>query len=231
MRVERPHQRAIGERHARAEQVRVAREMRLEQPQEIGEVRFDPRDGGGRNAERGDAPAHPVGEARGGLRVARAGSEIRAGLGFALREVPAVVHGRQHQELVGVELEEQRDGAQQGRARVERRSRHARLERVEDLAGVLPGLVLGRDQDRDEGEARARNDHVSIGRAGRELLDVGHRLVAQRRTHLGREVGDLGGVEQERLGGAHATIGTSATDSSVRISKAARFAVRRRRRG
>src|SRR5262249_26043862 len=75
------------------------------------------------------------------------------------------------------------------------------LERVEDLARVLPGIARGSHNDRDEAEPGAREDHLAVDRGRRQVLDVANALQAQRRPHLGREVGDLGGVEAVR--GAH----------------------------
>ena len=128
-------------------------------------------------------------------RIAVHGGEVGARLGDAGGEAPAVVHRRQHQELVGVELEEVREHAQHRIAGIERRIGEARLEVVEDDAGVLPGLVAIGDDDRDEREAGARHDDVAVGLRRRQELHVRHALVAQRRPHLGGEVGDVGAVE------------------------------------
>src|SRR5262249_36936326 len=71
------------------------------------------------------------------------------------------------------------------------------LERVEDVARVLPRVVLGGDYERDHGEPRARPDHLPVRRPGRQNLDVRHALVAERGPDLGGEVRYVGGVQPE----------------------------------
>ncbi len=121
VRVERAQQRTVCERHARAEQRSVFGEMRGERVEQIGEVRFDRRVRFGPHAEHRDRAAHAVRELARARRVAGGGGEVGARLALALGEAPAVVHRRQHQELVGVELEQVRDDALHRRRRVQRR--------------------------------------------------------------------------------------------------------------
>ena len=84
------------------------------------------------------------------LLAAHHGDEARARRGLAELAAPAVVHGRDHGELVGVELDQVGGDALHGGRRKERRVGVARLQAVVDVRGVLPGLVLGRDQHGDE---------------------------------------------------------------------------------
>ena len=130
------------------------------------EVRLDRRRRRRGDAEERQRPVHPIREARRGLGLGRHRDEVGTRLRDALREAPAVVHRRQQHELVGVELDEVRGEALHGRCRIERGRRDARFEAIEDVARVLPGLVLGCDDDRDEGEPGPRQDHAAIVAAG-----------------------------------------------------------------
>jgi hypothetical protein len=133
-----------------------------EQAQQLAGVVLDGGSALRDDAEGADAALHAVGEARSALAVTRRDREVPARLGLALGKAPAVVHRRQHGELVGVELEEMRDDALHGRRRVERGLRVAALELVEDRARVLDGDVVGCHEHRDEGQARAGEDDVAI---------------------------------------------------------------------
>ena len=119
------------------------------------------------------------------------GDEARARRRLAELAAPAIVHGGGQGELVDVELDQVSSDPLQRRRREEGRIGVLRLEPVVDLRGVLPRIVVGRDQHRDERVAGALPDPAIVG----VYFVEPQALVAKRRTHLGREVGDFKGVE------------------------------------
>lgn len=197
VRVDEPHERAVGEGHAFPEQVGMRVEVRGQRIEEIPGVGLDGGAGLVGRTDRDSRGRHLVGGQVSLLLTASHGDEAPPGALGAELDAPAVVHRGREAELVDVELDESAGSALHRSRGKQRRLRVALLELLEDVGRILPGLVFGRDQDRDEVHARAADDLADVG----TLLHVPELLVAERAADHRGEVGDVEGLEAVGGGG------------------------------
>ncbi|OQB99487.1 MAG: hypothetical protein BWX79_03124 [Alphaproteobacteria bacterium ADurb.Bin100] len=198
----------VAQRGTFTEQEAVLREMGVQQVEHVPHPGIHQRELPGPNAHRmqhaAKFPGHdldcaPLSEARQERQQGAAGFTLEQGI--VLRIGPACVHGHRDPPLIAPGFHQVRGKALHRCGRMDRAVRDAGFNVIDDPAGVVDPLALGRDHDRHHGGARLALDAPHQREHVHGLVLERRLLVAQVTQGLAGEIRQMPAVQ--RVGSAH----------------------------